>query len=497
MSPLGVFALAALGAATLCLVALTTATAMTSTRRALLRFLAIAGPPFLALGFVALAASLGPRLLRLDTTLRDASLLLLATSLVGMLAIIALGVRRGGANGAARAASWPKPRLIIAAATGAVVAVAAIALLDGSRLREIDRRRADNATRRAGLVDEVPEAELADAEYERAFALLASLPVAELSDLQIAFRHPAARGLEVLAPPTAEEAEAAAELLVRFAPLLEIVDRATALPSARFGFDPRSAGSMTAMPQLGRMRALARITAAAAREAAFRGDREATIRHLVAIDRLAEHLAQSPNFLHLLVAVAIRSFGTSTVAEVAGLVDLDDPRIVDPAFDDAMEPRLLRTLAFERANIESVILAIARGEADAFLEQEWNMTALPASKRSLSRLLALPVELDSIDRAFDAAVHAVRMDAAVVGAGAEAARHFVTKPATRARPYKASSTVASSMQIANIVTPPSLITIPPGTSERTASRNAAAASFSRIRTGSVFFSAIGHSSSCG
>lgn len=413
MSLLGVVVLAALCVATLCLVAVATAVAMRSARRALLRFLAIAGPPLLAIGLVTLAASLGPRLLRLDASLRDASLLLLAVSLVGTLAIVAVGVRRSDATGAPRAAAWPRVRLILTAATSALVAVAALALIDGARLREIDRRLADNAARRASLVDEVPEDTLADATYAQAFALLERLPVAELTDLEINHRDPALEGLDAIGPPTREEAEAARDLLVQFAPLLELVDAATAHPSARFDFDPRTADYTTLMPHLGKLRALARINAAAAREAAARGDREETIRRLVAIDRLAEHLAQSPNFLNLLVALAVHSFGTRTAAQLAAIVDLDDPRLLDAAFDAALEERLLRTLAFERSSVESVILAIARGEGDAILEQEFNMPTLPAPTRWLVRALALPVELDSIDRSFDAADDAARRGTSV------------------------------------------------------------------------------------
>lgn len=408
-------------AALLCTSAMATAVAMRRRKRKPLVYLVLAAPPLVLLGLATLAAAAGPRLLSADPFLRDALLVLLATSILGSVAILVVGSRRAKESDPARAAGWSSRPLFLGAFAGLGATVVAVALMDAGSRAEIERRREANASRRAALVDRWTADELADAEYGMAFALFDTPPVRALLQLRDEPGAPSpgdqSRGVTV---PNEAEVAAFAPLLDACPDLLAALTRAAARPAARLGFDPLTAGYDMLLPDLARMRTAARIAATAARVAAARGDGAEALERVVSIDRFAEHVAQSPTIIHLLVACAIRAQATETIAAIAGLVPLDEAAILDGSFDDALSDRMRRTAALERSMCESVVIAFASDPAAIDVEVMTELPNLPTAVQPFYRLLLMPTEFVSIDGTFDA------LD--------EAARAGTRIPASTARP---------------------------------------------------------------
>jgi hypothetical protein len=360
---------------------------------------------------VALRAFRLTALFGLDSTLQTTVTVVAAVAAVGSLAILVQGWRRGHDGAERRGARWRLSLLLLALALGLGLGTTGTVILDRSRWAEIDRRLAENAARRAALVaspetgasQKTPQA---DEAYNRAHDLAGDARM-RLQTAEDSLPPPPIERLSHLGPLTAEELAAIGPIVQGCAPTFEALARVHDFPSARFGFDPTKPDPIPSLPELARLRGLAGLSASAARVAAARQDRDATLAHLLVIDRIASHLVEQPTVSHLFVAVALRSMATETIASVAGQVDLRDERLFDPRFDREVAARMRAALAFERCNAESTLLGFVGGDGRALENAGFDPDLLPGSSQLMLRLVGLPSELAALDRGFAA------LDAAV------------------------------------------------------------------------------------
>jgi hypothetical protein len=337
----------------------------------------------------------GTVIVQLDATLWQVSLAMLVAATLAGLTIAVAGMR-----GRAPARSWPMRRLVAGASALTLTALVAIVLLDRARLAEISDRRTRTDAARAALVRSPTPDQDAYRELRRLFAegngkaALDALP-----------------DLKWPMPPAGSERDRwVATMTPHMAacgPLLDQLERTARLAEADFGFDPRTVSFNTLLPELSELRSIARIASIDAQLAAARGDRARALERCVQIDQVAEHVAATPTMIHQLVAFAIRSLGTATVAAIAADVDVDDPRLFSDAFDRSIAERIERSFVIEHAMVESLLLdAATRGVTGDFLP---DMPEIPPVARPLYRLILLPTELRSLD-----ALHAASMEAARV-----------------------------------------------------------------------------------
>jgi hypothetical protein len=336
---------------------------------------------FGVLALAALGLHFGARLLAVDPSLRTITIAMIAASFAGCVVVAVVGGRGGGGG---RARSWPPFVLLACAVVLGLGAIGALVGLDGERLRAIEERRQASAAARALLVvAPVPDREA----YRELLRIFRGGNGEQVLDAH------ADLALAIPAPGSERDAWLAtlAPLLDECRPLLAQLEVAAALPAADFGFDPQTVTLGTLLPDLAPLRSIARVAALDAQRLAAAGDRAGAIERIVAIDRMADHLADTPSFMHLLVAMAIRSLATATMAAISADVDVDDRRLFTPDFDARMPERLRRALVVERAMFETVLLEIASTGAQE--EIAIDVPDLPAVVRPLYRLVALPRDL--------------------------------------------------------------------------------------------------------
>lgn len=101
-------------------------------------------------------------------------------------------------------------------------------------------------------------------------------------------------------------------LLVEHRDAIDQLLRATRIPQADFGVE-FSQGIKALLPNLGAMRACARILACDARRLMAAGDLDGACERIAAIYRMADHLSGAPVLISALVSVAVTSVGNSQV----------------------------------------------------------------------------------------------------------------------------------------------------------------------------------------
>ncbi len=395
MTPLGwLFAISTL-AAMIAIWALSTALAVGRSR--LSRAAGWTLPVLLVGGSLLVTCALyaGTVLIQLDATLWQVSLAMLVAATLAGLTIAVAGMR-----GQASARSWPMRRLAAGASALTLTALVAIVLLDRARLAEIGERRTRTDAARAALVRSPTPDQEAYRELRRLFAEGSGKAALD-----------AVPDLKWPMPPAGSDRDRwVATMTPHMAacgPLLDQLERTARLAEADLGFDPRTVSFDTLLPELSELRSIARIASIDAQLAAARGDRASALERCVQIDQVAEHVAATPTMIHQLVAFAIRSLGTATVAAIAADVDVDDPRLLSDEFNRSIAERIERSFVIEHAMVESLLLDITTRQVTGdFLP---DMPELPPVARPLYRLVLLPTELRSLD-----ALHAASMEAARV-----------------------------------------------------------------------------------
>lgn len=370
-------------------------------------FIVVLATPIFALGAVTSLAISMTWMAGVDPTFRNGAVALLLLAVIFSLLIRLWGATEASDGTSPRAKAWPRGVPLIVAMTSFITAVAVIAFLDARQKDELERRETDNFARRSALVVPAEESELADAAYERAFAIADCDAKERIRDRLEEFDslpHSAFEAAGPLAPEMAAEIEL---MLAEMPELFVHLADAAAFPKARFGHDPRTLQFASLLPELGKFRGLARLAAAAARVAAAQGKQEETIAHLRTIDRIAEHVGQTPTLIHMLVSYSVLSLGTHTLAAVAGQVAIDDQLLLSPPIEAELIDRARRTLALEGSSCESMILSFAGGEVIDMLGPHTPVTRLPFFARSGYRLLVMPTEFRSIDDWFESAQQAL------------------------------------------------------------------------------------------
>ncbi|MBL9147140.1 MAG: hypothetical protein JNM94_00455 [Phycisphaerae bacterium] len=337
------------------------------------------------------------RVFGLDSTLLVAVLGVGALGGVGTLLFLVRGWQRPREEDPRRAQRWSISLLLVALGLSATLGASSVVALDRQRWSELDRRRAENAARRATLI--VPPLTNAGAEevYQRAYELVGD-GRARLEAIRDGLEPERATRLSYEGPLRDDELAAFGPLVDDLRPAFEAIARVREFPEARFGFDPEATEAFPALQEIARLRALSILSAMAARVAAARGDREATLAHLLVLDQIATHLVAQPSFQHLLVAFSIRSLATNVIASVAGQVDLRDPRLVDSSFDEALTARLRAALVYEQCTAESVLLEIAGRNSGALKGLDVDPAMGTWLVRPTFRLVGLRTELDALDR---------------------------------------------------------------------------------------------------
>lgn len=333
----------------------------------------------------------------LDSTLLVSVLGVGALGGVGTLLFLVRGWQRPREEDPRRAQRWSISLLLVALGLSATLGASSVVALDRQRWSELDRRRAENAARRAALkVPPLTNAGAADV-YQRAYEL-AGDGRARLEAIRDELEPERATRLSYEGPLRDNELAAFGPLVDDLGPAFEAIARVREFPEARFGFDPEATEAFPALQEIARLRSLSILSAMAARVAAARGDREATLAHLLVLDQIATHLVAQPSFQHLLVAFSIRSLATNVIASVAGQVGLRDPRLVDPSFDDALAARLRAALVYEHCTTESVLLEIAGRNTGALRGLNVDPAMGAMLLRPTFRLVGLLPELEALDR---------------------------------------------------------------------------------------------------
>jgi hypothetical protein len=365
-------------------------------------------PPFLAL----VLAAIGAWHLHVDggipLTLRNACVAVGLASAAGWWALRRAGWRRNDESGALRAKSWSLTLVLSFGLLATAGCVVSIFMMDRGRLADIAVWRASNAARRVAI-PLPPAGAAAVADLYRSAATLAGDGLDRLDRAVAEFPADSYRRWNANEPLRPEEMSALKPIVTGLSSTLQALEEARTHPAADFGVDPRRFRVFSLPSETNALRGLARLSSTAARVAAAEGDREAALTQILVMDRISEHLVQQPTFLHILAGLAVRHYANATFASVSALVDADDPRLLDRAFDDALAARVQAAIALERCDAETTLLNAAEYGNPAGPTSGEAMGALELLSCVWWRLVSLPAELRLIEDGF-ASAHAATVD---------------------------------------------------------------------------------------
>lgn len=388
MSIPGIIALLSIGGALAALAALSSIVASRFRRGWFVHFFLL-GPPLLIL----LGATVGVGVLTSRFRLDDvpfigtaAALLLGIVLMVAVLTIGAMGTVEP------RARRW-RPGLTLGALILFVIgAVCALVWIDRRALEEIDTRRAGMAALRESIAVDVADDEDAGPSY---------LAVVRM------FQEPETRAALDRARAVSESASFnAADAREALAPLqggLDLVYEATTRRCCTIGATARTLGFSSSLSDLQELSRLGRLLALEARLAAADGDSARAAAALHALTRLADHVAQTPAFIAVLMGDRIRVLARETYVEAGALVELD-PACLVSGTGSTMREELKRAFVLERVVLTDLVCDVATGQFSSdYLD---GITATP-SALELSpaqwayRAISLRTDLAEIDEHFD------------------------------------------------------------------------------------------------
>ena len=279
----------------------------------------------------------------------------------GAAVIVVRGARRTESDPPFRAGTWPRAKLGIA--FGAALALLLITFwnTDAAVRVQLAALRAEAGALALSVAPpRVPDRDNAAIFYEKAFE--AMVPA---KDMPAEWTAKQSKWQSGFSRPNFDTADKDfRDYLARHRAALDYFRRGSALPGCHFERDYGQPSMDMPLPELGRMRAGARLLAASARVRAADADVKGALEDVTAIFNLSAHTGQEPLLISLLVAAAINNLGKDSLEGVlagatAAAAELSVLKLAD---NRSFQHLLRRALIYEEASGLSAFATLATPE---------------------------------------------------------------------------------------------------------------------------------------
>ncbi len=308
---------------------------------------------------------------------------------VGGLVLLVLGLRRDQTK-YVRAASWSPRALALAALAALAVHTMTFWNLDLAVRQRMDAMRIEAGTLALAVSPpRVPDGENAAIYYQQAFegGLLDQPPegyedwLATLGDTPETFDF--------------DQPEFVA-YMQRRGPLLALVRQASAMPQCTFNRDWGRPSFTMLLPETQNMRAAARDLKLEAHYRAAHGDLRGAAENVLALHRMAEHVAQEPLLVSLLVSYALDAIAVNTLEHLLRMHPFtsEDLAVLDGWRLTPANPRLQRAYRMEEAFALAMFNQVAEWrEMDALGQQLGITSGWPPNVSAVYRVFFLSDDL--------------------------------------------------------------------------------------------------------
>lgn len=267
-------------------------------------------------------------------------LTLLVTVLLAMGWVVTRGLRQDPATGERRAANWPAGRLAVLALIVTVVAQSTLWMAD-SQMRDqlLDLRRESQVLAQSVAPPPVVDSQNAASLYHRVFDAMGTnfppgeeIPTEDRPRLDAApdapgippFRSPFWTDviLSLFDSPNPDglvfdpRSQRLARFLSEQRDVRALIVRASEMPRCNFGRDFTRPSFDMLLPEVQNLRSLARYLAIDARQAAATGDSSRAKEDLETILRVANHGAEDPFLITVLVSMALEGMTSETLQQI-------------------------------------------------------------------------------------------------------------------------------------------------------------------------------------